>query len=358
MDDEIFVIFIGVLIILSIIIFFKTYFNEDNTITWQSGDEVPKEIPIKITRPNPSPKQDVKKDDFDSIIYIVSGFVIIVVISIIFAQTTRVKDKEINTTEIITSNEPAISEPSAADTSSYTEINSANHSPTEVKIKLISYFDAINKKQFFNIQSFFAPVLNTYFPYKNVTNEFAANDVIDFWSNQIQPSKIFYENSIFEVIENSETYEIKGKLLEQSSLYKERIPYWLESEILYAFDHNLQLISLSGNIINKQPDLVRIFEIEDASIDDIRERENTNDFKKYFNTIYKIMDIKPSIAKRYIQAIKEVYGSQLLVFYKYNYYSFDEFVLNKSLLYKAYINGIKSVDRGSIGNKVVTIFDY
>jgi hypothetical protein len=355
MEDQFFVIFIGVIIILSIIIFLKTYFNEDNTITWQSGDAVPKDKPIKITRPNPSPKQDVKKDDFDSIIYIVLGFIVIVAISIIFTQTISKKDLELNKIDKITDNEASLSDTNATDTSSYTEINSANHSPAEVKNKLINYFDAINKKQFFNIQSFFAPVLFTYFPYKNVTNEFVANDVIDFWSNQIQPSKIFYENSIFEVVENSETYEIKGKLLEQSSLYKERIPYWLESEILYVYDHNLKLISLSGNIINKQPDLVRIFEIDDASIDDIRERENTNDFKKYFNLIQKTKAVKPSLANRYINAVKEIYGTQLLIEHKDNFYSFEEFANDKIMLQWANIFGIKSVKNNNNITKIVTI---
>lgn len=245
-----------------------------------------------------------------------------------------------------------------SDTNASSILVSSKYTPEDVKNKLTSYFDAINNRQFFTIQSYFAPQLISYFPYKNVSSEFAANDVIDFWSNQKQPCRIFYEDANFNVIDNFENFTISGNLLEQSSLFKERIPFWIESRITYKFNKNLQLISLSGQIINKQPDLVRIFEIDDASIDDIRERENTNDFRKYFNLIYKTIDIKPSVAKKYIQAIREVYGSQLLVYYKYNYYSFEEFTLNKSLLYQAYLNGVKSVDRSSSGNKVVTIFDF
>jgi hypothetical protein len=245
-------------------------------------------------------------------------------------------------------------ESSTVDTSSAQISNPSKYTAIEVINSLTNYFDAINNKQFFNIQNFFAPQVNTYFPYKNVSSEFAANDVIDFWSNQKQPSKIFYQNSNFEMIENLDNYEIKGKLLEQSSLYKERIPYWLESEILYVFDHNLQLISLSGNIINKQPDLVRIFEIDDASIDDIRERENTNDFKKYFNLIQKTKAVKPSLANRYINAVKEIYGTQLLIEHKDNFYSFEEFANDKIMLQWANIFGIKSVINNKSA-KIVTI---
>lgn len=356
-DQIIIIIFVLIFLFVGIIIFLNNFSNENN-ITWHSGDEKPKVIQIApINKPHVTPKTE--NEDYSTIFYIVIGFVIFVIVMMILLAYSKNNKAESNLYNV--ENTPTHSnqiELNTIDTSSAQISNPSKYTAIEVINRLTNYFDAINNKQFFNIQNFFAPQVNTYFPYKNVSSEFAANDVIDFWSNQKQPSKIFYQNSNFEVIEKLDNYEIKGKLVEQSSLFKERIPYWIESEINYVFDKNLQLISLSGNILNKQPDLVRIFKIDDASIDDIRERENINDFKKYFNVLYKTIDIRPSIARRYIQAIKEVYGPQLLIFYKYNYYSFEEFVLNKSLLYNAYLYGIKSVDRSSTGNKVVTIFDY
>lgn len=363
MEDQVYIILFVLIVTIVGIILFINYYSKENNITWYSGDEKPK--PIISPPPLPEKKgfpnnNDINNNEFGPIILITLGIFFFVGIMVLIFDSKKEQKLDSNSFDLYTSDITSVdtSAVAAADTNSTGILASSTYSSENITNKLESYFDAINNKQFYKIQSYFAPQLNSYFPYKNVSSEFATNDVINFWSNQKQPCRIFYEDSNFKVTEKFESFEISGNLLEQSSLFKERIPYWIESQITYEFNKNLQLISLSGNIINKQPDLVRIFEIDDASIDDIRERENTNDFRKYFNLIYKTIDIKPSVAKRYIQAIREVYGSQLLVYYKYNYYSFEEFTLNKSLLYQAYLNGVKSVDRSSSGNKVVTIFDY
>lgn len=353
MEDPIVITIILVILIPLIIFYIFNNFGGDD-INWISGDEKPKVVLIP-TKPYEGPNNK----DLDTYYNFALGFIILIIFLLVI--TNFLSKKEIKSIGITYDTNSVIKQPAIqggekaeADTSIGEIVVPRKITPEDVKFKLKSYFNAINNRQFFDFESYFAPVLPTYFSYKNVTSEFASNDVFKFWSDQKQPSRIYFENSNFTVFESFNTFEISGNIIEQSSLYSERVPYWIESEIKYIFDSNLKIISLSGTILNKSPDLVRIFEIEDATVQDIKERENINDFKKYFNLIYETSNVKPSVSRRYINAVKEVYGPQLLIYFNNQYYSFEEYFSDRSRLNIA-LFGIKSVKNSSSGAKVVTI---
>lgn len=323
-------IFFVILVIVTILIFVLVHvFSGGNieNITWEEGDKTE-----DVVRP-PKRLQEVEKvintkekEDYDhgiafiALVLMILGFVLII---IVFSKSTKKTD--------ITS---YISSP---DTNSVTPIVDEEKQPAneEAIQKVASYFDLINSKNFENVGDYFAPQLDLYFNREGISKDYVVFDVTQFWTEQLDPSGINFDKDRFEANYSDGVYTVQGEVLEKSSMFIEKVPYWNRMQFTYKLNSSLKIISIEGKILDQIPDYGRMFDLGQESADDIRDRNNKNDFNKIFTVIRDLYEIRPSLAKRYQKAFVDLYGNNILIRRNNTFYNTtefcDKFLTNKSL---------------------------
>jgi hypothetical protein len=347
MNDFVFFI---ILVIVSILIFVLVHvFSGGNieNITWEEGDK-----PEDAVRP-PKRIQEVEKvintkekEDYDhgiafiALVLMILGFVLII---IVFSRSTKKTD--------ITS---YISSP---DTNSVTPIVDEEKQPAneEAIQKVASYFDLINSKNFENVGDYFAPQLDLYFNREGISKDYAVFDVTQFWTEQLDPSGINFDKDRFEANYSDGVYTVQGEVLEKSSMFIEKVPYWNRMQFTYKLNSSLKIISIEGKILDQIPDYGRMFDLGQESADDIRDRNNKNDFNKIFTVIRDLYEIRPSLAKRYQKAFVDLYGNNILIRRNNTFYNStdfcEKFLTNKSI----YLGIVTKVESDSDSFKIVSI---
>lgn len=196
--------------------------------------------------------------------------------------------------------------------------------------RISSYFETINKREFAGLEEYVAPVVNDFFKIKNLSREEVVKRTVEFWNSQSNESQIFYEPNKITAEELPDGFLVKANILERSGKGIYKIPVFYNSTLTYTLNEQLKITSFESIIISSEFDIYTMFDIAgDATTEDVRLRNSTDDFSKIFSKIREVAAVTPTAAQDYKKAVVTLYGVNTVVNYFDNgdkFETIDQFI--------------------------------
>ncbi len=134
----------------------------------------------------------------------------------------------------------------------------AQNSDDDIRRRVVHFIDLINGDDMGGAQSLLSPTVKRYFNSIDLKAQEVVNEIHRYRTEVVAEDRTIVAMDSLSVKGIPGGYEVRGPVTDLSTLRKNGIPYIFTSENVFLVGHDLVIYSVSGNVLDRRVDRVRI----------------------------------------------------------------------------------------------------